>query len=59
MLLKISASRCRFTPFAGYFRATTSPRGSDPLLYLFRVPNNGIGGCERADRCPQGIQLSC
>ena len=33
MLLKISASRCRFTPFAGYFRATTSTEAVTPSCY--------------------------
>ena len=35
MLLKISASRCRFTPFAGYFRATTSTEAVTLYFVIF------------------------
>ncbi len=57
MLLKFSASYADLRLFTPNSAPLPHPEAVTLSLTLFRVPNNGIGGCERADRCPQGIQI--
>ena len=57
MLLKFSASYADLHLFTPNSAPLPHPEAVTLSLTLFRVPNNGIGGCERADRCPQGIQI--
>ena len=57
MLLKFSASYADLHLFTPNSAPLPHPEAVTLFFILFRVPNSGIGGCERADRCPQGIQI--